>query len=1000
MPAHSAARLQALFASILELPEQEREAFLQASCAEDPDMLLELRQLLAMDEQLAGRTIRPLAPELTQLLATTAPAEPLRGSRVGAFELGEELGRGGMGSVYRAQRVDGTVAQQVAIKFVRRELLDAGTLRRFQLERQTLAMLDHPNIARLIDAAELADGTPYFVMEYVAGVPVTEHCMRHHPGIRERIALIRTICAAVAHAHRNLVVHRDLKPGNILVTDAGIPKLLDFGIAKALSADIDAMTPDQTGTSHRYFSPNYSAPEQLLGGPIGVGCDVYALGLLMYELIAGVRPFDFTGMSSGQIERLVTTIPPVAPSVAAQRGQLSIAQQRQLRGDIDGIVLRCLRKSPSERYASVEQLDADLGNYLEGRPVQARGGHRWYRAQKFVRRNLVAVAASTITAVTLVVGIVGFAWQARVANHQAGIAEQRAAELEQVAKFQADMLGQVDATQAGKLLTDSVTSKLEKSLADSGLSTQQRGTQIAAFSDLWRRVNAADTSRDLIVSTILEPAAKTIEEQFGDQPLVNARLSHALARRYFEMGLNDAALMLEDRALSIRRDAFGDEHADTAAAIWLKSAILMNQGRIEEADKLFQHALDLHIKLMGKDHADTLSLINNLGYVRNHQGRLEESAALYREALEGRRRVLGNDNADTIRSINNVGMSLQQLGKFSEAEPYFREALQNSRRALGEDAQQTLVSIGNMGFFLQADGRRSEAEPYFREALEKRKRILGAENLITLNAVTNLAGLLRNQRKLAEAEMHALEAVDVGRRVHGDEHSFTLNAIGVLASTLRDAGRLTEAEPLAREVDEAGRRVLGEDHPVTLGFIGNMGRLLQFQGRYADALPYLIEALEKHQRVLGAEHPATLKWIICLGALRVAQGEHAEALAVLSPAEAAIRSTFDGASAEFLMQFLTQRAIAQIGLAKFTAAEADLLQAQEITSREIDVDPVAVRDSTLAMVDLYLAWHRAEPGKGYHAKAIEWQQKLQEFVAGIPPEVTLWPEISPTSLPE
>ncbi len=516
MTAIDSARLQELFASALALPEAEREPFLLRECAGQLEALEQLHELLAMDAQLAHQTLRPLAPELTKMLAATSPDATLSGQRVGAFELQEEIGRGGMGSVYRAERVDGAVTQQVAIKFVRRELLDAVTLRRFQLERQTLASLDHPNIARLFDAAELTDGTPYFVMEYVAGKPITEHCDSAQLTINERVGLFRIVCTAVLEAHRNLVVHRDLKPGNILVTPAGAPKLLDFGIAKPLSHANDTLLQEQTGTAHRYFSPVYAAPEQLLGGAIGVGCDVYALGLLLYELLAGTRALDFSNLTSGQIERLITTVPPIAPSAAAARLGASKSKQRQLRGDLDGIVLRCLRKAPNERYASVEQLDADLSNYLNGLPVAARGGHGWYRAQKFVRRNALAVAASVLVLTTLLAGVVAFAWQASIAERQASLARQRAAELEQVATFQAAMLDQVDPTKSGVMLGADIKAKLDQALTKAGGSELDRARQSATFTSLWQQVNATDVARVLIDRTILKPAVAAIEKQFKD----------------------------------------------------------------------------------------------------------------------------------------------------------------------------------------------------------------------------------------------------------------------------------------------------------------------------------------------------------------------------------------------------------------------------------------------------------------------------------------------------
>src|SRR5581483_2164231 len=363
---------------------------------------------------------------------------------------------GGMGTVYRAERVDGSVSQEVAVKFVRRELVDALTLKRFQLERQVMATLNHPYIARLLDASQLDDGTPYYVMEFVHGLAITEYCDREALDARARVALVRKVCGAVAEAHRELIVHRDLKPGNILVDETGNPKLLDFGIAKPIGA-ASGIAGDETGTAYRYFSPQYAAPEQLGGAPVGVACDVYALGLLLYELLAGQRPFDLAGLSAGQIERLIKEVPPAAPSSALARSSGISARVRHLCGDLDGIVMRCLRKLPNERYASVEQLEADLGNYLEGRPVQARGGHGWYRAQKFVMRNKLAVSAAALFAATLIVGAAAFAWQAHIAN-------QRAADLAEVAKFQADMLDQVDPTGAGRLLDADVREKFAQAL--------------------------------------------------------------------------------------------------------------------------------------------------------------------------------------------------------------------------------------------------------------------------------------------------------------------------------------------------------------------------------------------------------------------------------------------------------------------------------------------------------------------------------------------------------
>jgi|CXWL01.1.fsa_nt_gi serine/threonine-protein kinase len=386
------AQMRVLFDFVVDQPRAIGEQLLARECFGQPGLLAELQGLLDADRQLQDKTFRPFV-RLANV--TAAPAPALSGQRVGPYEIKEVLGHGGMGLVYRAERVDGDESQQVAIKFVRRELLDEHTRRRFLAERRFLAALDHPNIARLLDAAELDDGSPYFVMEYVDGVPLTDHCKRAGLDVRARVALFRKVCAAVAQAHRNGVVHRDLKPGNILVDASGVPKLLDFGIAKPLAA-VDATAAVLTATAQRYFSPLYAAPEQLRGTAVGVGCDVYALGLLLYELLAGCRPFDFRGLSAGEIEHMITTLPPTPPSKVAARSETARSSQRQLRGDLDDIVLQCLRKAPGERYGSVAELDADLARHLAGVRVTARGRHAWYRARECARRHRVAVMASAL----------------------------------------------------------------------------------------------------------------------------------------------------------------------------------------------------------------------------------------------------------------------------------------------------------------------------------------------------------------------------------------------------------------------------------------------------------------------------------------------------------------------------------------------------------------------------------------------------------------------------
>ena len=926
-------RLQALFAAAVELPPELRAEMLARECAGAPQLLAELEALLEADLRYHATTAQPIAAGLTELIPSLAPQASLSGARVGPYQLREEIGRGGMGAVYRAERVDGSVAQQVAIKFVRRELLDAGTLKRFQLERQLMATFNHPFIARLLDAAQFEDGTPYYVMEFVEGIPITDYCSRENLDVRARIALMQKVCSAVAEAHRELIVHRDLKPSNILIDTAGNPKLLDFGIAKPLSASLEGN--EETGTAYRYFSPQYAAPEQLGGSPVGVACDVYGLGLLLYELLAGCRPFDLTGMSQGQIERLIKEVPPATPSSALARGGDVANLARQLRGDLDGIVMRCLRKLPSERYASVEQLETDLGNYLEGRPVQARGGHGWYRAQKFILRNKAAVSAALLVTLSMLVGIIAFGWQARIANR-------RAAELEQVSQFQADMLDQVDPTQAGLLLSRDVKSKIEAAMGTTGVPEPERVKQLAAFDKVWQQVNATDAARDLIDQAILKPAVEAIDKRFKGQPIIDAKLRNVLAVRYLQMGLFDTAITLTRQELATRQKVLGPDDPDTLISMSDLCIGLTDVGKMSEAEVYCRETLDRRRHVLGTDHRETVLSMRAMAALLLDEGKLKESEALQREALDKNRRMLGPESIETLSSVNYMGNILQAEGKLSEAESYFREALETRRHVLGEAHSDTLVSINNLGLLLKTQGKLDEAEPYFREGLEKTRQVLGEDHPDTIISILNLGSLLREQ------------------------------------------GKLDEAEPYSRDALRKSRRVLGDDNPVTQAAISNESLLLLAQGKLKEAESYAQDALEKGRRVLGNQHWRTLYYVRSLGSVLRAEGKDSEAVELLEPSQAAARAAFVGGKAPELGKFLLILGKVQFGLARFKDSEANLIEARKILA--VSSYPKDLHDCNQALADLYTSWNKAQPSKGYDSKAAEWSLDARETEPKLPSE--------------
>jgi eukaryotic-like serine/threonine-protein kinase len=482
---------------------------------------------------------------------------------------------------------------------------------------------------------------------------------------------------------------------------------------------------DQTATQHRYFSPQYAAPEQLLGAPIGVGCDVYALGQLLFELLAGARAFDFADLSAGQIERLITSVPPPSPSQVASTKGASSLLQRELRGDLDGIVLRCLRKAASERYASVEQFDSDLRNYLHGLPVQARGGHLWYRARKFLWRNLLAVALTSIVAMALVVGAVAFAWQA-------AIAERRAAELQQVTEFQADMLKQIEPSLGGAVLLRSFAAKHNESLARSGLAGAEQRLEAEMFGRALARVDVTDIARNFMDEILLQPSAVAIDLRFAEQPLLAVKLKQVLADRYLGMGLDESGLSLQEATVDARKRLLGGDHQETLESQSKLGLLLENLDRLDEAEELLLRTLAVQRDKLGSEHVDSLDSMFNLAQVYLAQGRNSDAEPLFREALTARRRVLGNEDPATLQSITGLGVALWDLGRMDETETLIREVWETQPRVLGSLHPRTLSSNHNYGALLQAIGRLTEAESVMREVVLQRRQVLGENHPDTL----------------------------------------------------------------------------------------------------------------------------------------------------------------------------------------------------------------------------------------------------------------------------
>ena len=812
-------RAEELFQQAADLPPAERARFLHERCGGDTDtaLLARVRTLLEHHDAVSPA-----------FLAGQQPAEV--GKRIGPYTLLSVLGEGGMGTVYEAEQ--DRPRRRVALKLIRPGFITPATLRRFDYETDVLGRLDHPGIAKVFGAgtADVGMGTqPYFVMELVHGKRLDEFVRDARLSTHQRLKLLIDICSAVHHAHTKGVIHRDLKPGNILVTGDGQPKILDFGVARAINSDMQATTTMATESGQLVGTLPYMAPEQAAGRvrELDTSSDVYALGVIAYEVLSGTMPYQLDGKPLHEAVRVICEQEPTRLSNV----------DRNLRGDVETIVRKALEKDRSRRYHTAGELAADVKRYLDYEPIAARPPGTWYQLSRFAKRNKALVGGAVAVFVILVSGVI-------VSTSLYVRAERQRAE----AKSQSEI-----ATAVSEFLTNRVLA---------GATPEQMPNKAV---------------RDEIVKKMLDPAAAAVAQDFKDKPLTEAAVRDSIHVSYRAIGRAELALPHAQAALTLRRRVLGRDHPDTLLSINNVGNLLVAQGKLDQAEPLHRDALQALRRVLGDNHPNTLSSINNLGYLLQAQGKLDQAEPLYREALEGRRRVLGDDHPDTLASINNLAVLLQARGKLSEAEPLHREALERHRRVLGDDHAQTLQSINNTGYLLQEQGKLDQAEPLYREALERHRRVLGDDHPNTLKSINSMATLLQAQGKLDQAEPLYREALERGRRVLGDDHPDTLTWIGNVGYVLRAQGKLDQAEPLYREALERRRRVLDDDHPSTLKSISNLGSLLQAQAKLDEAELLHREALERRRRVLGGDHPDTLTSINNMGGLLKAQGKLEEA---------------------------------------------------------------------------------------------------------------------------
>ncbi|GAB5518026.1 MAG: hypothetical protein RhofKO_02770 [Rhodothermales bacterium] len=839
---------EVLFFEALDHAPEARAAFIAEACGTNIDLLREVQSLLAAHDD--ANTFLEVPP--SDLMAMAVPEVSTVPEQVGPYEVVRPIGEGGMGIVYLARRADEQFDQQVALKMMQHHAATDRMRARFLAERQMLARLEHPNIARLLDGGVMPDGTPYFAMEYVDGIPIHRYCDTHRLSIDARLQLFQTVCDAVHYAHQNLIVHRDLKPGNILVTEDGTVKLLDFGIAKLL--DEDDTSPVEmpvTRTGFRILTPEYASPEQVTGTALTTVSDVYQLGVLLYELLTGHRPYRIGTRVQREIERVICEEMPSLPSTAISRieelvrGENTVTLtpetvsqaralapdklRRRLSGDLDNIVLMAMRKEPGRRYASAEQMKQDIARHLGGLTVQASPDRLGYRAQKFVQRHKLAVWGGVAGAALLL----GFS-----------------------------------------LITLAQSQRIA--------AERDRAEQVkAVLLDLFKSATPEEMQgEDLPVQAVLAEGAARLEGGLLDQPAVRGELLSTLGTVYRTLGQYDEAERLGSAGVQALSAGLGDHDDQTALAQIELAATLREAGQYKPAEVLLAQALPIVRIEAGRQSGAYALALKEQGMFLQDVGRYDEAEAVYVEALRIRQQLLGDDHDATITARSRLASVMQDVGRYEEADALFREVLEARLRVLGPNHPETAIAQKNLGLLLYYRSQYAEADSLFHASLALRQRLYDPEHPSVATLYNNLAILRRATSDLAASDSLYRKALAINEARLGPEHPRVASTLLASARTLARTGRRAEAEAAIRRALAINRTVLGNSHKSTANALLNLGQFYASQGRFAEARDAMQEAVAIRQVALGTDHPDAGDALSALGNVYWRMGQPDSAIVV------------------------------------------------------------------------------------------------------------------------
>lgn len=831
--------IEPLLDKALELSTDKRTAFLNKTKKDNPAIYSELIELLGAietsnDEQYleAGSSENK---EIIKNLSNQQKISEFIGRCIGVFRITDSLGQGGMGQVFKAERIDDQFQQQVAIKVVRREFYTKAILQRFSLEKKMLAKLSHPNIAKIFDGGVTADGHPYLVMEFVDGVPVTEYCNKKILTIDARLQLFKDVCKAVSYAHQNLIVHRDLKPQNIFVTNEGVVKILDFGIAKLMDTELSS-DKQRTEPKNQYWTPHNAAPEEVEDGASSTATDVYALGILLHKLLTNHYPFDFTDKTFTEIR---TTILSTAPNTlaeslekddkiqetAAQRN-VSVKKLRKIAAsDLHAVTAKAIKKNIAERYNTVNNLSEDITNYQKNLPVSARQPTFSYQFKRYLGRHKKPLIAAT----GVFFMIIAFAF---FYTHQ--ITKERNYALKQAQKADQLTLFLMDLFKASR-------------------PSESKGKEVTAGELL----NRAEQRADMLAT----------------QPAIQAQMFDVIGRIYRRLGDFEKSYNLLNKSLSINKSLLGLKNVETLASMEHLGVLLTETEKYGAADSLLRQTLEIRKQFLEPDRLSITITQNNLAHLLRKEGYYEKAEALYRKSIQTQEKLLGADNPATIATVSSLAMTLHNQGEYAAAEKKFRSVLKRRRKLLGPVHPKLAMSINNLGAILMNRGQFKEAEVLFRESLVMREQLYDENHPKVALMLNNLGYVLYNQKKYNAAAPYLKQALTIRKKVFGEQSVAAAISRFCLGRLMLDSSRIDTALTLFKNAYHIFKDTYTNTHSFTVRSHMGMGNVFLKRGRLLKAGKYLQSGFQQIQQIHA---PTSLEYALAekqLGVFMLASGQ-------------------------------------------------------------------------------------------------------------------------------